>query len=436
MTLAEKLRMLRGRHAFPETHTIAEFRYWSQLIALDDFPASQFQDCNSAQYFSNSRRLAGVIFHEITHWVDLTATVWGRTFLNKIYNTYPVLDRLTAPGSERDFHRFISLYDEARRLMLPRYYRVVEGSGPVEGALSDNVEITSGVEFDPMGKQNEERPLLLVRIGKSDGTRFVRQPLTAGALLEANAIWAEIATGLEIAETKAAGEDAVEKALVEREIRDILRSPELTEYTAPVRLLSFYSRITNPLKAYEFCATVAQICLNLTEAHFRRIRHPELMNVWGERNKHWKMNRNCAFAFAAICIAAGELRNDEALYDWVERGLKRVNLPSLDRLRSDAIDAMRKVKKFPASAYSATGNYLLEAGLVCAELRMQTGSSAITPTSAIQHELPLPPMIDANMEVASFGFSSFDVQRYDCDRMVDLDFRLDRQIENFRSACR
>ncbi|MBB4483518.1 hypothetical protein GGE46_006143 [Rhizobium etli] len=92
--IAQIHKELRGKLTFPDTKTIAEFRYISQAIVLSTIKGKEFEAKKSPQDFLGARDVVGTIFHELTHWADMTGTDWGRRFLREIYATIPLLDKL------------------------------------------------------------------------------------------------------------------------------------------------------------------------------------------------------------------------------------------------------------------------------------------------------------------------------------------------------
>src|SRR5690606_27997231 len=104
------------------------------------------------------------IFHEVTHWADVVGTVWGRSFLEQVYEAYGVAEKINADGQEQFFWKLAALHDEQRRLMLPDYYRLARPDGrPHSTAMPWGISFSSGQEFDPLGRIDTTRPILFVR---------------------------------------------------------------------------------------------------------------------------------------------------------------------------------------------------------------------------------------------------------------------------------
>lgn len=117
--------------------------------------------------------------------------------MDGIHSVLGVLDKLLTRGSEGEFWKMVDLHDGTRRIMYPDYYRVQEGEGKLGAPRENKIDFSAGIEFDSLGWQDHQRPILFVRVYGS-GTVVIRQPMTLGALLETTATWSEIATGFEV----------------------------------------------------------------------------------------------------------------------------------------------------------------------------------------------------------------------------------------------
>ncbi|MBB4483446.1 hypothetical protein [Rhizobium etli] len=319
--------------------------------------------------------------------------------------------------------------------MLPQYYRVHEGNGDL-GGRKTRVDFSGGIEFDTYGRPNNERPILFVRFHGPDNDVFVRQPLTVGALLETTAVWSEARTWVDVCDALPPDEQAVERALIISDLNKLAFDPGLTLYTAPVRMLEHFANVSDTLVAYEAAAKLSLICLNLCETQFGDLVLPDRMGVWGERNNASKKNMDPAFAYAAILLNAAELRTDQSVVDWLENGLKRSGLPDFASILSLALARMKIDNDVAPSRWSEAGQYLLLAGEELAAMRAKTLDPAVTLSLSRDYALPLPPLIDANLQTVRLSSSSFDYTKYSPTKMYDVEWELDKATRNLLSACR
>ncbi|NOV21855.1 hypothetical protein E5S70_38890 [Ensifer adhaerens] len=426
---------LRGKSVFPERSAAAEFRFRSQVICLNEFDIAQFEGIADLADFGRARSVISTIFHELTHWSDMVGTIWGRRHLRIVHSALGIVTSLKMAGMETQFWKMIALHDAERRLMFPRYYRVQEGAGKLGTPKDSIIDFSGGIEFDTLGRQNADRPILFVRFYGS-GSFFIRQPFVVGALLETTAVWSEMKSGFEIAATLQNGAGVVENALIDAELRSLLEDPDLTIYTAPARMVSYFASISDYRLVYELAASLAYLCLNFREREFNKLRVPAIMHVWGRRNDAWKRNMDPAFAFAAICVNAGRWSAGSTVESWLDGGLKRSGLPSTAVIREAAIVAMTAEDDLPPSSWTLQGSYLLTAGLASAKARLQGADPSLTMSLAVAEGLPLPPIIDSNCEVGRLVFSTFDYEKWNPEEMFDVEYQLDGAVANMLSACR
>lgn len=433
--IAEVHNDLRGKHTFPDTKTIAEFRYLSQAIVLSTIIRSEFETKEQPGDFVGTKEVAGTIFHEVTHWADMTGTTWGRRYLREIYDALPLLDQLQKEETADEFWRMVAIHDRGRRLMYPKYYRVQEGKAD-EFTKETRIDFSGGVEFDTLGRMDPERPILFVRFHGQNDEVFVRQPLTVGALLETIAVWSEVCTWLEVSDALPEVERTVERGLIMSDLEKLASDPQLTLYTAPARMFEHFTGVTDALTAYEAAAKIAHLCLNLDERQFSDLVLPERMSVWGERNLASRRNMDPAFAYVAILLNAGELGKGQSVSDWLALGLEKSGLLGSSTILSLALERMKNETEVAESRWSEVGRYLLSAGERVAAMRLRTLDPAITPSLCREHALPLPPLIDADLVAGRLPSSSFDYSKYDPIVMYDVEWEMDKAMTNFLSACR
>ncbi|MGV1785859.1 MULTISPECIES: hypothetical protein [Agrobacterium] len=426
---------IKGKSIFPEARSVASFKYRTQIIGLDEIDKAEFERFDDVSAFGSKRSVVSTIYHELTHWSDLLGTIWGRRYLRTVHSALGIITNLRISGMEKQFWKMVALHDADRRLMLPGYYRVQEGHGDLGSPKNCRVDFSGGIEFDANGIPNPERPILFVRFYGS-GTFFIRQPLVVGALLETTAMWSELKSGIEVAATLESGAATVENIFIDNELRGLLEDPTLTIYTAPARMVSHFADISEYRAVYELAASLAYVCLNLRERDYSRLRVPALMNVWGKRNDASRKNMDPAYAFAAICVHGGRKAAGQAVEDWLDLGLARAGLPQAAAIRQAAVDAMRGEAHLPPSPWALQGKYLREAGIIVADARSRSSDPALTMSLAVAENLPLPPLVDSNLEVGRLPYSSFEYDEWDPNEMFDVEYELIDAVGNMLSACR
>ena len=205
------------------------------------------------------------------------------------------------------------------------------------------------------------------------------------------ATWSELSAGAELIEGLDPDEAALERKFVADEMGEMLCDPDLTLYTAPQHMVASYETVDGFHQAYRLSSGAAYIALNLDDGHFKALRPPTDMQVWGDRNAAWRKNRDPAFAFAAIAIAAGTYFVGQSTEDWLNEGLSRCRLPEAARIRATALGKMEREVDGGAGAQDEALRAQLNAGLEAARARSQTDDQALVFSRSKAQKLPLPP---------------------------------------------
>lgn len=367
----------------------------------------------------------------------MVGTYWGRQYLQKIFECHRIVPKIKTEGVEVKFWKFVDLHDEDRRFRLPEYYHTVDKSvGQYDKSSPWEMQFSSGLEFDPTGRMNPERPIIFFKfIDRSLQTVVVRQPLTAGALLETTAMHSEIETSAKAIAALPDGERQVEEAFWRRELEGYSFDKEYTIYTAPAHTVGYYAQIDDLKKRYELAARVAYLCLNLTPNLFERLTPPAIMWPWRDRIAALKARRNVAFAFAAICAHAGKLGQSDTTETWLQRGLAASRLPPEREILARARRAIAEQK--PQEVHSkigATEKYLLDIGEIIFDHRI--GNCVVDLDRAVEEGMPLPPMFNEREELFLIQGSSFDMKKFDALAMYNAEWDLFKETRNFLTSCR
>ena len=433
-----KNRMATTRSSFPNASTVAEFRPHSQTIHLHNIDKESYYSDLLAKRYSNIRRDIETIIHELTHWTDLVGTVWGQEYLIGLSNSFFALGH-----SEDTYWNVIELFDEDRRINLPRYYRVIQDEPhPHNRQRPWRLDISCGFEFSPDGRLNENRPLLFVRFGANpSGDLVARQPITVGTLLELCAVYSEMATAQEIFKLITDEERAVELHLWRSEKESMLYDRNMTTYTAAAHLFAVWVGTHNMDITYRYAASLANIALNMTDEHFDLIKHPNIFSKFGNRVEAFTSSRNRGYAFAALAKNAPQYSGSSNLPDWLEETVRCSGLPDVEKIYADA---RNKIDGIAVADNRCRQNirlsYLREFGLsVFDKRRMMEEAPALSVGSIVYHKMALPPMFDCNGDLFEFINDQdmrIDRQRYDALEAFENEWALREFRDNFLKGCR
>lgn len=424
---------------FPNTKNLAHFDPRSQLIFLNEVRANDIESSFQKGRLTEIRQSLSTIYHEMTHWADTVGTLWGNEYLKSVYQAYDVMPTVKRPGSEVNFHRFLDLHDNDRRLSFSDYYRTVEDNGRKHTLkMPWRINFSCGIEFNSAGRPDEQKPIIFVRFGDHVTERqLVRQPLSVAALLETTATWSELSTQFQTLSALPKDERIVDEHLLNKEYGDRLYAPELTLYSAPVHLLAHYAKINNSVDAYHLGSLISLVCLNLVGLHFRKLKTPSGLEAWGGRVSSFIRAQSRPFAFMCMCMNAPLWKNGMNPLEWVDQALSNSSLPSYAEIIDHAVATLKSDKSCcERPNMAARQRYLRTLGADWLEWRKEKGDAAIDYGHLAKNHLKTPVVFDATETPFLMFDSKFDAKIFDAIEMFDEEASLHTQIRNLRNACR
>ena len=430
--------MLKYEPVFPTFRTVAEMRPHSQTVHLEEISAAAFhRKLNIGDFIGLAGDLE-VILHELTHWFDLVGTVWGQEYLDMIYAAYDVL--LRPSEDTNNFWRLIELFDEDRRILLPRYYHTVaERSTRHSIRRPWQIRVSAGLEFTPDGHLNTDRPIFFVIFGDHDtAVRQARQPLTAGSLLETCAVWSEMATFIETVAQLPPDVRAVETSLWSGRKTELLYELAYTQYVAPAHLLSVQVGTGDPVLTYERASALARVCLNLTTTHFNALRHPAEFDWFDQRRRDaFVANQDRGYAFAAIVYQAPRYEPAVDTEAWLSLALQESGLPDVDALRRDALAHLDVP---PASAdqdpqIRGMRDNIWRIGRDISVISGCGRMNGFTYGRILENQIPTPRMFDADLGYLIFP-TVIDIGDHNPEFLFDAQHRLREATQKLLIGCR
>ncbi|TDH60793.1 hypothetical protein E2C06_20050 [Dankookia rubra] len=200
-----------------------------------------------------------------------------------------------------------------------------------------------GTGFDSEGRLNENDPILFVRFTDEDQKVLVsRQPLTAAALFETRAVYAEIDHDARTVAGKGEGSPEWKKFNLRQQ--EMFYDQSLTLYSAPAHIVASQAGITDPIDAYRLAAKAAGIVLNLTPELELDCELPK--RFAGEalgRARRLQEILDLGYIFAALAVSAPKYEGDDDA--WLNGALAKVGLPSSEYI----LDAACKYLSLPTS---------------------------------------------------------------------------------------
>jgi hypothetical protein len=415
---------------YPNAGASAYCSFRSQTVHLLNTKSKLFKEAIKSRTYLNIRKDIQDIFHEVTHWCDCLGSLWGQQHLLKIFGAYDVLLN-NRPESE--FWAAIVLHDAERRILYPAYYHTVETSARSASANEPwQLAYSVGREFNPYGHIGE-RPILFIRfLDHYTGSVVVRQPITAGSLLETLAMWSEMRCMSEMAPLFPEDERIVEMALISKQVQDYLYNPRATVYTAPAHILSAACGIGEVYSTYNHGALLAQIALNFSHDLMSKL------NIDGfspETNDLFRKSADPGFVYVALCHRAPPSVPDAEPVNWLEETLANADLPTRREILEQASHTMDKlIEALPAQA--EVPRHLFDIGRSLHKARSQEPDPGVTLIMAERQQLPFPPLFDADGEVLLMNDRFPDPSIWNAVEMLEAEAKLHTWVQNFHSACR
>lgn len=337
---------------------VAHYDPRSQIITLESYIRQDVEDLKNGDA-AKQKEFAAVVIHEFTHWIDHVSSLWGQSNLLAWFNG-------VAAWKSNDATKFSTVLDARQALKTMKYatyFTTIEIKDMAEARQGApwRYRYTAGRAFDAFGKLNIKHPILFTRFGTHGGTSIGRVPMSAGALLEANAVAADLFFDmLHVAEAVESG-DLVEKGIPEKNVNDkyldILYSAELVEYSVAAHCLANSVKDMGVFDAYRRAARLSEIAMNLPSALFERIKLPENGEPFADLHPYFLKRRDVGYAYWCLCQhATSDAGNDLEL--WTETAVANSGLPDRAIIAKAALTEMKSlIGNAPAGAL---GEYLRE----------------------------------------------------------------------------
>jgi hypothetical protein len=290
-----------SRRYFPNVETVGYFDFFNQLVTLNAFDkesVSNMQKASSAQALSvnetrHLRSFASTAQHELTHWLDLSSTIWGIKLLISLYSSQRTF------FIEKQESKFVEIKAFGRSMQLityPKYYNE-EHPKTSEHPKPWRYQFSSGQLFDRNGKLADE-PILFTNFANGNNEKFVRYPICTGAVLEGAALAQEFLIDLLLNERLDENTKLVEERVVEREWMDRLYHRDLLIYSTTPHLVSNSLKIPDVHRTLKVTAVLSRFVLNFPTILFPALKvDGGKYQIWGNRPSRAMANENRAFLF-------------------------------------------------------------------------------------------------------------------------------------------
>jgi len=288
-----------------------------------------------------------ILIHEYQHSVDHLGTVAGRRLLDTLVAGLVGLSK-KLQGDISGLPELVAYHDHQRLFYRKAYFtEILPGyrpKGPGRPKWSWGSSIGTG--FDHLARPNEQEPIIFARFTDEEQQCLVaRQPLTAAALFETRAVFAEL--DHEARHVAQLGEGSPEWDRFNKRQQDMFYDHKLTIYSAPAHIISSRCAVSDPIDAYRLAAKVAGVVLNLVPAIELDPELPNRINPnAAARAQQLQAIRDPGYLFAAIAFLAPRFEGDDEA--WLSTSLANVGLPPVIEI----LDQAQQFLTYPTASKS------------------------------------------------------------------------------------
>ncbi|MEI8309545.1 MAG: hypothetical protein WCH98_02195 [Verrucomicrobiota bacterium] len=360
---------------------VAHYDPRSQIITLESYDVEDLKNGDDAK----QKEFAAAVIHEFTHWIDHVSSLWGQRNLLAWFNGVAAWKGKDAT----QFSTVLAARQALKTIKYATYFTTIEIKDMAEARQGAPwlYQFTAGQTFDAYGKLNIEHPILFTRFATHSGKSIGRVPMSAGALLEVNAVAADLFFDmLHVAEARVSG-DLVEIGIREKNVNDkyldLLYSAEFVEYSVAAHCLANNVQGMGIFEAYRRAACLSEVAMNLPSAFFERIKLPEKCEAFADLHTRFLKTRDVGYAYWCLCQnATPDAGND--LEQWAEIAVANSGLPNRAAIAKAALTEMNDLLgNAPAGALGEHFRELVMFGISVFE---KHGLSRIPDIYEIYHE--------------------------------------------------
>jgi hypothetical protein len=256
---------------------LGSFDFYTQIVSIDAVTAAQFDAMRDAsvnddpdvplslEQFQARSRILPLLAHELTHFVDATATLWGMHHLSFLDHAYRAMLR----SEEQALYPLKALHDHVRGLRLPQYYTT---QGPAQDARRPwRYQISIGRRFTASGHLDGRTSITFCRFQSAQGELLVRSPVSPVSLLETSAMAQELLLKVSLLLRLPTADKLIESGQFNRATMQYLYSRDLTEYSVCAHLVANHLHLTDPLHAFFLSGAIARWVLNAPRRAYEQV---------------------------------------------------------------------------------------------------------------------------------------------------------------------
>jgi hypothetical protein len=417
---------------FPATRTLAFYDTLAQYIELSEVESSDLAAALDQESDDPLKSIVPLplLYHELRHWIDHLATVWGRQRLVTAFNAINAR-KLNQPDT---FWRIAEYMRRIDRDAFGQYYETIEQKEMTSGDTQRWMfQFTCGQRFTLDGRLDPQSPIFFTRYAWSDGTSACRVPFSIGSLLETAAMHTEIGIENAIVARLDRVPRMIEAQSQNERRTNALYDAELAVYSTAVHTVANRMDIFVAGDAFPLASALASFCLNLPDVMFDKLIVPDEFLQWGEFNSAALKNRDRGYAYLLLLYHADKNSVSDPV-SWVQEAANNAGLPSFAEITAAAKAVLDSLSE---SAIDGPHRDRLERliGIGNGMFRRLGISFTVNNIASILPNLTFPPVLCADQRWHTLGPAT---KPYDSDEVEKWCFEcieLERQFEEFMSVC-
>lgn len=319
MNLIDKIRKTRS-NTLKNSDILGYYDFYTAIVSLDSCEKEDFNNTREiAEKYRNAMKgklhidlddykifskFFSVYYHEITHFIDSTSSLWGFKYLNMMSKAYTA-DNLRFDSTEKDFYNAKNFSEFLRFSRLPAYFTEI---GYADDSLPWYKKITTGKRFTSDGFVSDI-PIIFTTFINKDNKLLARSPISDISILECSAMSQEIQFNLNLI-SLLGDEKIVEFDLYTQKIVSYMHNKNITEYSVIFQLLSDKMQQDSTIEVLIISGLLCRYLLNFPSKLYDKIhdnfdfenlyqKDPKYSLARNEIKKGIK-NRNIGFLFYLI----------------------------------------------------------------------------------------------------------------------------------------
>lgn len=315
---------------FPNTSEYAHYDFMTQTIVLSSVNAKQFQQAIDSNDPELILKLNKTLIHEVAHYVDHVATVWGQESLRTLFDATNA--RVTESIDE--YWRIANWFGDLRRLHYAEYYTHYSDYAFREPTYPWRPTLSVGVQFGADGRAKEDAPIPFMKFEDFHGTYICRVPFSIASLLEVNAVASEIVLDTQYLMMQSSDDQIVSLSVLRQHYLQFITNPFLAEYTVAAHHVGNSLGLTDIFEAFATASIISTIALNVPSDAFDNLVVPiPFAMSFGDRNEAFKKRRDRGYLFLCLVEHARRISFKSIASDF-DVLLKICGLPSVNDLKT------------------------------------------------------------------------------------------------------